>query len=169
MSEQKAQPSVGVLEDRLEFETLIADASAGLLGCPPDEVERTVEHVLGRVREFFQADVCALLAARGEAPVVNVWLAVYGEGAPVVPTDVDLAKAFPWARRKMLVEREAVRVARTAEPPPGAEVDREAWKQMGVRSVLALPIEVAGDVRHFFVVETVHRERVGPPALATRS
>jgi PAS domain S-box-containing protein len=156
------------LEDRLEFETLISDTSASLFAAPPEQIDVAVERALVRVRAFFGADRCALLSVSADQQVVNVRLASYSEGIAAVPADVNLAEVFPWSRRTLLVERRPVRVSRLADLPPEAEIEREAWIRMPIRSALTLPIESGGAVGHLILLNTVHQEREWPDAFVTR-
>ncbi len=158
----------GQLEQRLEFETLISDTSASLLAAPPDGLSLAVEEALTRVRVFCEADRCALLSVTPDRQVVKVRLASYGEGVSQVPLDLDLAPAFPWSRHTLLVERAPVRVARMADLPPEADVERENWNQMSIRSALTLPIETGGGALHLILLNTVHAEREWPDALVSR-
>ena len=157
------------IQDRLEFETLISDTSAALMGAAPERVDRAVEAALERVRKFFRADRCALLSVGADQPrFVNVRLAVYADGVSHVPPDINLAELFPWAGRKVLVERVPVRVSRLADLPLEASAERPSWVQMGIRSCLLLPIETGTDVRHLIVLHTVHEEREWPDVLTRR-
>jgi signal transduction histidine kinase len=153
---------------RLEFETLIADTSAALLAAPPERLDQVVERGLERVREFFEADRCALLSVSADRQVVNVRLASYAAGLQPVPTEANLAEAFPWTRQKLLDERVPIRVARIADLPPEADVERAMWIEMSIRSALTLPIETDGVVRHIILLNSVHREREWPEVLVTR-
>ena len=161
-------PSAEQLENRLEFETLISDASASLFTAEPDQLDPAVERVLERVRNFFQADRCALLSVSADQQVVNVRLASYAEGLPHVPTDMNLAPVFPWSYRRMLVERAPIRVSRIADLPPEADIERDAWKQLPIRSALSLPIETGGTVGHMIILNTVYQEREWPDIFVTR-
>jgi PAS domain S-box-containing protein len=156
------------LEHRLEFETMISDTSASLFAAPPEQLDLAVERVLGRVRDFFQADRCALLSVSADQQVVNVRLASYTEGLPRVPADMNLAQVFPWSSRTLLVERAPVRVSRITDLPPEADIEREAWIQLPIRSALTLPIETGGIVGHIIVLNTVHHEREWPDVFVTR-
>jgi len=156
------------IESRLEFETLISDTSATIFKTPPEQVEIAVERALARVREFFQADRCALLSASADGRLVNVRLAAYAEGVPPVSRELNLAKLFPWMWRELRAKRAPVRISRRAELPPEAASELPAWDQMGVRSALVLPIETGPEVRHLVVIQTVHRERDWPDALVLR-
>jgi PAS domain S-box-containing protein len=52
--------------------------------------------------------------------------------------------------------------------PPEAEADLPAWRHLGIRSALTLPIETGPDVRHMIVIQTVHQECDWPDALVKR-
>jgi PAS domain S-box-containing protein len=158
----------GRLENRLEFETLISDTSATLFMTPTEQAEPAIERALERVRDFFQADRCALLSVTADQQVVNVRLASYAEGAPQVPLDLNLVALFPWAARRLLVERSPIRISRLADLPPEADADRPGWEQMGIRSALTLPIETVSGIRHLIAIQTVHQERDWPDALVKR-
>jgi signal transduction histidine kinase len=161
-------PSAQNFESRFEFETLISDTSASLFAAPPDRLEFEIECALERVREFFRADRCALLSVSADRKVVQVRLASYAKGLTPLPPDLNLAPAFPWSYHRLLVERAPVRVARIAELPPEADVERAAWRQLPIRSALSLPIETGGSVGHIIVLNTVHHEREWPDVFVTR-
>ena len=48
------------LEDRLRFEGLISDLSAGFVNISSEEVEGEINKWLQRITEFFDADRCSL-------------------------------------------------------------------------------------------------------------
>jgi len=155
----QTRPSADRRGGRLEFETLLSDTSASLFTTSPEQVDLAIERALHRVRDFFQADRCALLSVGVDQQVVTVRLASYGEGVSRVAADVNLAQLFPWSRQKLLVEHAPVRVSRMAELPPEADVERESWAKMPIRSALTLPI--GGIVSHLIVLNTVHRSASG--------
>jgi signal transduction histidine kinase len=163
-----SHPSAENLESRFEFETLISDTSASLFAAPPERLEFAIELALERVREFFRADRCALLSVSADQKVVNVHLASYAEGLSPVPMDLNLAPAFPWSYKKLLVDRAPVRVVRIADLPPEADLERAAWSQLPIRSALSLPIETGGSVGHVIVLNTVHHEREWADVFVTR-
>jgi PAS domain S-box-containing protein len=155
-------------EGRLEFETLISDTSATLMAASPDQVDAAIERALERVRGFFRADRCGLLSVDADRTAAHVRLACYAEGVSRVPSDVNMVDVFPWAARKVLVERLPVRVSSLADLPAEASPERPSWEAMGIRSCLLLPIETGASVRHLIVVHTVHHEQAWPDALVTR-
>jgi len=161
-------PSAEQLGSRLEFETLISDTSASLLATAPEQLDRAIEACLDHVRNFFQVDRCALLSVSPDQQVVSVRLASYSEGVPHVPTDLNLAKVFPWSRHTLLVERAPVRISRIDDLPPEADTERDIWIQMPIRSALTLPIETGGVVSHLIVLNSVHGERDWPDPFVVR-
>jgi signal transduction histidine kinase len=156
------------LEDRLEFETLISDTSAALLKTPPDQVERAVEQALARVREFFEADRCALLAVSADQQEVHVHLASYAEGVLPVSPELNLKALYPWSWRRLLVERGSVRISRREDLPPEAACELPAWEETRTRSALSLPVETGAEIRHLMVIQTVRQEREWPEVLVLR-
>jgi len=58
---------------------------------------------------------------------VNVRLASYADGVSRVPSGINLAELFPWAGRKVLVERVPVRVSSLADLPLEASAERPSW------------------------------------------
>ncbi len=156
------------LGSRLEFETLLSNASASLLAAPPHQLEPVIERVLDAVRRFFRADRCALLSVSPDQCNVHVLLGAYSEGVPPVPPEVNLVPAFPWSHHKLLVERAPVRIERLGDLPPEASIEREIWLQMPIRSALSLPIESHGLVSHLIVLNTVHHENEWPDVFVPR-
>ena len=161
-------PPAEHLGSRLEFETLIADTSASLFSAPVEQSDLAVERALERVRIFFQADRCALLSVSSDQQVVNVHLESFTEGLSPVPKDINLASLFPWTRHRLLVEHVPLRISRTVDLPPEADVERESWSQMHILSALDLPIETGGIVSHIILLNSVHQEREWPDEFVIR-
>ncbi len=162
------RPAADDVEKRLEFETLIADTSASLFAAQPDALDLAVARALERVRIFFDADRCALLSVSGDQQVVKIRLISYGEGIAQVSAAVNLKPLFPWSSQKLLVERVPVRVSRTADLPPEANLERPVWDQMSIRSTLTLPIETGPVVGHLVLIHTVRQEREWPDVFVAR-
>jgi formate hydrogenlyase transcriptional activator len=168
LTAEQPRPTAEHLGSRLAFETLIADTSASLFAAPIEKVDMAVERALERVRVFFEADRCGLLTVSADQQAVNVWRASYAEETSQVPPDINLAKMFPWSYRRLFVERQPVRISTIAALPSEANVERDSWTQMSIRSMLNIPIETAGHVRHTIVLNAVHRECEWPDDFVTR-
>jgi PAS domain S-box-containing protein len=156
------------LGSHLEFETLISDISASLFAVPLEQLDCVVERALSRVRIFFHADRCALLSVSDDQQVVKIRVASLAEGVPSISADINLAPVFQWSAQRLFVERKPIRVSRMADLPPEAEVERQTWIQMSIRSALNIPIETGGTVKHTIVLNSVREEREWPDAFVTR-
>jgi hypothetical protein len=66
----EAQPSAEHIENRLEFETLVADHSSSFINLPPGGVDREIEHALRRVCEPLGIDLAVLWQWSGSTPGV---------------------------------------------------------------------------------------------------
>jgi signal transduction histidine kinase len=156
------------VEERLEFETLIADTSARLMRAPLEQSEEEIRQALDRVRRFFDADRCAIILVVEPRRVAHVRLASYAGGVEPVSPEVNLVEMAPWASHRLLVQRLPVRVTSLDDLPPEAGAERRRWQGLGVRSSLALPIETGEEVRHVMIIQTVQREHEWPDVLVTR-
>jgi PAS domain S-box-containing protein len=165
---ERAPHSNEHIGSRLEFETLLSDTSAALFAARPEAVELEIERSLDRLRGFFRADRCALLSVSPDQQVVNVRLASYTAGIEPVSKNINLAQLFPWTAQKLLAERVPVRISTTADLPPEADLERDLWIRMSIRSALTLPIETRGTVSHLILLNTVHRDCEWPDSLVTR-
>ena len=141
MAEQ-ARHSADRLEDRLEFETLISDTSAALFAAPPERVDFAIELALDRVREFFQADRCALLSVSADRQVVTVRLASYADGVSSVSFGPQPGAAVSLGAPDAARRARACPCLEAGGPSPrGGHRSPESWKRMAIRSALTLPIE----------------------------
>jgi PAS domain S-box-containing protein len=161
-------PSTESLASRFKFETLISDTSSALLEAPPERLHQSVQRALERVRGFFRADRCALLSVSADHQVVNVRFESADGGGEPVSRDINLVDLFPWSHETLLIKREPVRIARMADLPPEADVERRGWELMSIRSALTLPIETGEGALHLIVLNTVHEEREWPDVFVPR-
>ena len=111
----RPRPPFDQADSRLEFETLISDTSAALMTAMPEQVERVIEEALGRVREFFLGDRCALLEVSDDRQVARVRMASYAAGVDQVPSSMNLSAIFPWAARTLFQDRAPMRISRMAD------------------------------------------------------
>jgi signal transduction histidine kinase len=91
------------------------------------------------------------------------WLA---PGVPVPPVRSG-AMATPWISAR-IVARSVVRFASLAELPPEAATDLPGLRELGVRSLVIVPLTVSGAVVRALAFATVHQERDWPEALVPR-
>lgn len=156
------------LEERLRFESLISELSARFVNLPPEAVDSEIERALQGLLDFFQCDRCGLLRVGVGEGAGFVTHAAYAGGVVQVPKDLDLAKLFPTAYDALINRGEVWSFERTSELPAEAEVDRRSYGELGVKSVLTIPLYSGADVKHVFTLNTLRAERRWPEALIPR-
>ncbi|MBI5896377.1 MAG: sigma 54-interacting transcriptional regulator [Desulfobacterales bacterium] len=157
-----------LLERRVQFETLITDLSARLLKTPAGEVDGQIEQALAQVREFFEADRCALLGLRDDPEFCWVTHAAYAQGIAPVSGDINLAELFPWSYEQLVIQGKPTHIPKLADLPPEAAKERESRLAMGFRSAMAAPLFVEGRVVALITINTQHAERSWPEAYVSR-
>ncbi len=157
------------LDERLGFETLIADLSVKFINVPAEHVDREIVAAQRRVCEFLGLDLSALWQASTEPPglltLTNLYRALEG---PPLPERMDAREYFPWCQQLLLAGK-VVAVSSLAQLPPEAARDGQTWRQYGVRTSLTIPLSVGGE-RPFGALSfnTVREEREWPEALVNR-
>lgn len=127
------------LEDRLRFEMLIADLSAGFVNLPADRVDQEILGMQRRICECLGFDLAALwqwlAAIPGKLYLSHLYRA---EEGPPVPELMEADTFFPWCQQELLGGR-MIRVTCMDNLPPEAVRDQEMWRFSGVKSSLTFP------------------------------
>ena len=108
------------LEDRLRFERLLSELSAGLIHVPASQIDVALERALQQVVTFLGMDRGNLDEHVDEGPGVHVSWALPGFEEPPRVLEAD---QFPWAAEQ-LRRGEVVRFSRIDELPEEAAIDR---------------------------------------------
>jgi signal transduction histidine kinase len=174
---QRAQTA---LEDRLRFETALAEISAGFADVsrgarpepgleppgPAGPVDHQVREGLRRVAEVLGAERASLwrFSKHGgpEAGAVS-WTR---EGLGTRPGSVALDD-LPFMRTS-LMRGEPLRVRSLDELPPEASADRRSLARDGVRSLVAVPLEIDGTAAGAIACMSSGRERAWPDDVGQR-
>ena len=155
--------------DRVQFETLLSDISANLIAVRPERLQETIESALDEVRRFFQADRCGLLSVSDTYGAANVAFASYGDGIAHVSAEVNLAQMCPWVVQRTLFDRHVVFLPRVlSDLPLEATVDRTTFESMGTKTLLVMPIEMAGKCLHLVLISTLREARDWPQEYVPR-
>ncbi len=147
---------------QFDFEALIVETSAALIGAATDDVDAAVAGALERLRVFFDADRAGLLTVDDDRTTVRITHEAYGPGVPRVPTTMELERLFPWSYRRAVIEQLPVVVPRVADLPPAADADRATWTTLGAGSNLTVPVVLGGTVTHLVTMGAIGRERAWP-------
>ena len=129
---------------RLEFERLLSEVSTHFINLSAEEIDRHINHALGRVGSFLGFNLGAISKFSGQGSgceVTHIWTAA---GLPPIPpgfTELD----FPWASGSVAQGHE-VHLTSLDVLPLEAQRDRQTYERFGLRSVYNWPLQVAGTV-----------------------
>jgi PAS domain S-box-containing protein len=132
------------LEERLRFETLLAEISVRFVNVAASEVDSDIEDAQRAICQCLELDHSSLWQVSGEDADQLYLTHIYrAPKLPPAPEHMSGSEFFPWAQRK-LQAKEIVDVANTAEAPPEAARDMETWRHFGIKSTLGIPLSVGG-------------------------
>ncbi|MDO8479821.1 MAG: ATP-binding protein [Candidatus Rokubacteria bacterium] len=153
-----------VPEERLQFETLLSELSAGLIHLAAADVDAAIERGLQRVVTFLGVDRGQLDEYVGSEPVVRiVWARPGLEDMPRLMDD----DQFPWTA-ETLRRGQVVRFSRIDELPAAAALDRANLQRAGTRSKICLPLRSSGPMLGVLSFGAIRAERAWPDDLVER-
>ncbi|MEN6309458.1 MAG: PAS domain-containing protein [Anaerohalosphaeraceae bacterium] len=156
------------LENRIRFETLIADISARFTSLPFGKVDHEIERALKQILDFFEVDRCGLMGIREDKKFVWVTHICHTEDIEPVSKDINLATLFPWSYEEHVIKGKPVVVSKMTDLPPEARQDRISWLAQGTRSNLTIPLSSSQGIRYLFAIQSIRRERNWPKAFIPR-
>lgn len=152
------------LEERLRFETLLSELSAGLIHVAAGDLDAALERALQQVVAFLGAERGSVDEYAGDALTVRISWALPGFEEP---PQILGAGQFPWTTEK-LRRGEVVRFSRVDELPEEAAIDRAAFERAGTRSKVSLPLRAGGPMLGVLSFGSVRDERAWPDELVER-
>ena len=157
------------LEERLQFETLLADLSSRFVNVPPDQVDREIAEAQSSICECLGIDHSALWQASPDDPKELFITHLHRSRDLAPPPDRAIAtEMFPWALGKIGM-KQIVCVSAMAGLPAEAARDRETWLYYGIKSALVFPLSAGGGpVFGSLSFDATQKERDWPEALQKR-
>jgi C4-dicarboxylate-specific signal transduction histidine kinase len=147
-----------LLEDRLRFESLLAELSAKLTHVEAGDIDTALESALRRMIDVLGMDRGNLDEYLDDAPGIRVSCA--RPGIVELPS-ILAAEQFPWTA-DTLRRGGVVRFCRSSELPGQAATDR------GTRSHLSIPLRAGGPMLGVLSLDSVHAEHPWPDDLVDR-
>ena len=145
------------MQDRLRFETMLADLSSRFVNLEPAAVDREIEDAQRRICECLGLDMADLWQLSPEEPGILRMTHLYRPlGGPPVPDDFDAREAAPWILGRVLAG-EVVSLPSVDEAPAEAAKDLETWRYFGVKSIFCFPLNIGGE--SVFGAATFHSVR----------
>jgi len=155
------------LDTAMAFERLVSDLLVALLTAGrAEDKDLVIKAGLRDMALILGADRATLWERIGngmEFRKTHRWLA---ESVPV-PPDRTGSVALPWISAQV-VAGAVVRFANYADLPPEAQTDLPVLRELGVRSLVIVPLTVSGVVVRALSLATAHEEREWPEALVPR-
>ena len=157
------------LEERLQFETLLADLSSRFVNVPPDQVDREIAEAQSSICECLGIDHSALWQASPDDPKELFITHLHRSRDLAPPPDRAIAtEMFPWALGKIAM-KQIVCVSAMADLPAEAARDRETWLYYGIKSALVFPLSAGGGpVFGSLSFDATQKERDWPESLQKR-
>ena len=153
-----------LLEERVRFETLLSDLSAGLIHVDAGGLDAALASGLRQMVAFLRMDRGNLDEYIEGRPGVRVSWAE--PGIATLPS-ILAAGQFPWTA-DMLRRGGVVRLPRTEALPEEAAADRASYERLGTRSHLSIPLQAGGPMLGVISFDSVRAERDWPDELVER-
>ena len=153
-----------LLEDRVRFETLLSDLSAGLIHVAAVDLDPALERGLWQVVTFLGVDRGNLdeCVDGGPGPRISSG----PPGVDALPRLMD-DRRFPWTTGE-LRRGVVVRLARLDDLPARASIDRASYERAGTRSHVSFPLCASGPMLGVLSFDSVRGERAWPDELVER-
>jgi signal transduction histidine kinase len=154
------------LRERLRFEGLVSNLSAGFVNAALNEIDSQINNGLRSITEFFEADRCSIgLFSEDRTQLVRAFEYHSAEAEPAAES---LSKEqLPWYMEQLIRGNPFV-MNRVEDLPPEAEKERQLCLVKGMKSVLSLPMVSGGKTFGFCTLVSTRKERVWREELVPR-
>jgi formate hydrogenlyase transcriptional activator len=141
---ERLHRSEDLLQERLQFETLLSDLSAKFVSVAADELDQEIEDAQRRVCECLDLDLSSLWQGVAASPHLLTLTHFYRriEGPPP-PARMDARDHFPWCQQQVMVGK-VFAVSSVENVPPEASRDQESWRHFGIKTSLGFPLSAGG-------------------------
>ncbi|HYI10478.1 MAG TPA: EAL domain-containing protein [Thermoanaerobaculia bacterium] len=133
------------LRHRVEFERLISGISSRFVNLSDEELDPSIEEVLGEIARFVGAEACHVVLLSPDRLSIQVTHAWEAPGIPSRKEEYATplpAASFPWWFDRIERGLENVNLSTLDDLPPEAVNERRLFARHGVRSVLFVPMMV---------------------------
>lgn len=158
--------STSSLEERLHFETLLADLSTKFVNLPADRIDLEIETVLQRITEALNIDRCSVAQFTTDRNKLRITHAYSRPGIPPMPDPV-LNEQHPWYSHK-LHRCEPVVMRSVEDLPEEAVIERAYCLQQGIQSSALIPLAVGGSFLGVVGFASIRSKREWPHVLVQR-
>ena len=154
------------LDERLRFETLLADLAAALVEVPVEEIDARLEYGLDRIVQELGLDRAGLGEFSAGMDELRVTHVRAREGIAALP-GVFTREAWPWSLDR-LAGGHPVCFSRLAELPPEAATDRQSYVALSTKSIVLVPVVADGVILGSLGCSMERHEREWPEEFVQR-
>ena len=157
------------LQERLRFETLVADVSARFVNVPADRVDSEIEDAQRRICECLAIEHSSLWQVTPEKPGALTLTHLYRDPSLTAPPDRMFGPdCFPWTQAQGMANG-MVCVPDTSKLPPEAAIDRKNCLKYSIKATIGFPLLVGGGpIFGAIGFEAIREPRDWPDALQNR-
>ena len=145
------------LEERLRFETLLAETSSHFVNLPADQIDGEIKDTQRLICEFLNLDRSSLGQVPEQEPGSLLLTHIHHHQATSAPDSLNAGDFFPWTTQKIL-SGETVIIQKMSDLPSEAVRDRESYGLFGTKSVVIVPLSVGGGSPFGLLTFSVLRE-----------
>jgi formate hydrogenlyase transcriptional activator len=132
------------LEERLKFESLLAEISGRFVNLHADQIDSEIVGAQGRICDLLEFDRSTLWQSSGKEMDGLVLTHIHQPpGSRVTPGRMEAVDFFPWSTQKIL-SGQTLSLSTLTDLPPEAARDRETWDSYGTKSTLLIPLSAGG-------------------------
>ena len=118
------------IDERLQFERLLAEISTFFINLPTDRIDSEIEAAQGRVCKFLDLDRSSLFQVlEGDSETLLLTHFYQPPESPIPPERMSLKEFFPWSQQKVLGGR-TITISKMTDLPAEAGRDRGTFDPM---------------------------------------
>ncbi len=153
-----AHPEIS--NNRLRFEQLLAEVSAGFVKVGTENIDDAIEEALGQISDFLECDLATVLILDRERETYQVTHQWAGPGLKTDPgfRGLFIDHTYPLLSKR-LAERSPFAIHSLEDWPNQAIKERQTCEQLGIKSVLWVPFCVGELLQGYLALNTTRNER----------
>jgi formate hydrogenlyase transcriptional activator len=156
----------------LQFEQLLFEISATYINLPGNQIEEVIRGDLGRLGRFLGADFCCFFFLREETrqATFDTPFSWWAEELDALYRKISESKSQPTFEYffECCLEERVVKFSYVEELAKETERVSEAFRSIGVKSLVSVPVSVSGRVVGGLLISTIHTHRIWPDELIPR-
>jgi formate hydrogenlyase transcriptional activator len=154
------------IEELLAFERMLADLSARFANISAETVELEIQLAQALLRQFLGFDRCSFGEFNQDGSM-NIISSSAGDGIETVPLG-RFVPHLPWYFSKLLAGEKISFQDAFDELPSEAVVEAEYWRNLGLHSLLSIPLRIGGRIVGAIAFAAFKETRAWPDDLVTR-